>query len=616
MNPLDWLISLLPHPRRRRRNSTVSSTVPVAATHQPQQNQRQPRIARSDPARGEVLKPDQAQPLARKRPSTSPPVPAFLEPAFESEQAGQPAAQPASRAAWPRVVMAGLVVVSMVLVGSMLYAVSRPAPSASLVLPSATAVATQVKILPIGIDLTITPTAFKPATRPPEQPIATPTADITKALPTPRTLQDTYSVQPNDSLNIIASKYNVDVQDLVEANKITNPDHLEVGQSLVIPVVTPRAPGPGFKIIPDSELILSPHTVGLSVQHLVDQFGGYLSRYSEKVDDRQTSGADILERISIEYSVNPRILMAVLDYQSGWVTQSSTPDNRRDYPMGHLNAARKGLYRQLAWAANLLNQGYYQWKSSDLSRFTLTDGTSVAVYNGINPGTVGIQNLMSKLYGRSGWEKAVSVNGVYAAYAHLFGYPFDYAYEPLVPKDLTQPNFRLPIEDGTVWNFTGGPHGCWGDGSAWGALDFAPPGEGAGCAPHAAWVTAVADGLVVRSENGVVVLDLDGDGSEQTGWTILYLHIATNGRVKLGAQLKAGDRIGHPSCEGGLSNGTHVHIARRYNGEWIAAEGSQPFVMDGWAAESAGVEYYGYMRRNDQVVEAWDRMVPANQIFR
>jgi hypothetical protein len=35
--------------------------------------------------------------------------------------------------------------------------------------------------------------------------------------------------------------------------------------------------------------------------------------------------------------------------------------------------------------------------------------------------------------------------------------------------------------------------------------------------------------------------------------------------------VKTGDRIGHPSCEGGAANATHVHIARRYNGEWIPA---------------------------------------------
>ena len=39
------------------------------------------------------------------------------------------------------------------------------------------------------------------------------------------------------------------------------------------------------------------------------------------------------------------------------------------------------------------------------------------------------------------------------------------------------------------------------------------------------------------------------------------------------------DRIGHASCEGGVSTGTHLHFARKYNGEWVLADGPLPFVL-------------------------------------
>ncbi|MBP7227520.1 MAG: M23 family metallopeptidase, partial [Longilinea sp.] len=151
---------------------------------------------------------------------------------------------------------------------------------------------------------------------------------------------------------------------------------------------------------------------------------------------------------------------------------------------------------------------------------------------------------------------------------------------------------------------------------AWAALDFAPPGEPQGCVVSENWVTAVADGVVTYAGDGVVILDLDGDGFEQTGWSIFYLHIDSYQRVKAGTRVRAGDRLGHPSCEGGVSKATHVHIARRYNGEWISADGALPFVMDGWVAQSAGVAYDGVLVRGEQVVEAWDRFLPENQIRR
>jgi murein DD-endopeptidase MepM/ murein hydrolase activator NlpD len=126
----------------------------------------------------------------------------------------------------------------------------------------------------------------------------------------------------------------------------------------------------------------------------------------------------------------------------------------------------------------------------------------------------------------------------------------------------------------------------------------------------------MADGLIVRSENGIVVQDLDGDGHEQTGWAILYMHIESRDRIPEGAHLKAGERIGHPSCEGGISSGTHVHIARRYNGEWIPADQSIPFVMDGWVSKGNGIPYDGYLLRGDQILEPCECRDPEHTIQR
>ena len=100
------------------------------------------------------------------------------------------------------------------------------------------------------------------------------------------------------------------------------------------------------------------------------------------------------------------------------------------------------------------------------------------------------------------------------------------------------------------------------------------------------------------------MLDLDGDGDERTGWNIFYLHIATDRRVPVGAQLETGDPIGYPSCEGGTSTGTHIHIARTYNGEWILAEGTLAFNLDGWTAHNGSKTYLGTLTRLSQTVTA------------
>ena len=111
----------------------------------------------------------------------------------------------------------------------------------------------------------------------------------------------------------------------------------------------------------------------------------------------------------------------------------------------------------------------------------LQDDTVVPIANTINAGTAGVQHFFSLLYGKPDWDQAVSENGLFATYQQLFGYPFDYAVEPLLPPDLTQPAMQLPFEPGDVWSFTGGPHGGWADGAGWAALDFAPPGPAGLC---------------------------------------------------------------------------------------------------------------------------------------
>jgi murein DD-endopeptidase MepM/ murein hydrolase activator NlpD len=373
---------------------------------------------------------------------------------------------------------------------------------------------------------------------------------------------------------------------------------------LTIPAPPPAPPGPDFKVIPDSELVYGPYSVLFELPAFIQQQGGFLATYAEEIDEQVFSGTQVVERVAQNYSVNPRLLLALLEHQSGWVTQPQ-PRGDLNYPMGWQDTNRKGLYRQLAWAANNLNRGYYLWRAGALATWILVDGSFVPINPTINAGTAGVQYLYSLLYDQANWETAVTDNGLAATFNALFGYPFDYAIEPLIPTDLFQPPMQLPFEPGAAWYYTGGPHGGWDTGSAWAALDFAPPGEALGCVQNEAWVTAVADGKIVRAGEGAVIQDLDGDGLEQTGWVVLYMHVETRDRVQPGTFVKAGERIGHPSCEGGVSSGTHLHLARRYNGEWIPAAHTLPFVLDGWVAQGAGNEYDGYLARAGVQIEAY-----------
>lgn len=372
--------------------------------------------------------------------------------------------------------------------------------------------------------------------------------------------------------------------------------------------------GSGFKIIPDSELVYGPASLLLNMDIYLKAKNGYLKTYQQEVDGEMLSGAEIITSVAQDYSINPRLLLALLEYQSGWVTQAAPSEI--NFPMRYYIKWYEGLYRQLVWTANELNRGYYLWRANAVTEWTLVDGNLLPVNPNINAGTAALQNYFALLYTRDIWEYDVSEEGFFATYESLFGYPFDYAIEPLIPANLSQPQLTLPFARGEAWSFTGGPHGGWDTGSGWAALDFAAPGELLGCVPSEAWTLASAPGVIVRADNGAVILDLDGDGYEQTGWVLLYMHIGTEGRVQSGSKLEVGARIGHPSCEGGMSNAAHLHFARRYNGEWIPADGNIPFVLDGWVSSGTGNDYDGYLIKGDQSVEALDGQNQINEIKR
>jgi len=443
-----------------------------------------------------------------------------------------------------------------------------------------------------------------------------PTPDSPHNIPGLRIVEEQHIVQFGETLGIIAQHYNVPLGLIAQANQITNINILSVGQQLVIPAPNPTSIGTGFKIISDSELIAGPNTANFDIAGFIQEKNGYLHHHEEEVDGKLLKGNQIVKFIARDYSVNPKILLALLEYQSKWVTDPNPRTKTLQYPMGWHETWREGLYLQLAWAADTLNRGYYGWRENDFASWTLTDYSVVPVNPTINSGTAAVQYFFSVLYGYKTWERIVSQDGFTNIYNELFGYPFSNPYEPVIPDDLVQPAMQLPFERDVVWAYTSGPHGGWGDGSTWAALDFAPFGDSRGCFMSDYWIVAVADGLIVRSKDGAVVQDLDSDGKEQTGWTVLYMHVETRDRVNEGRYLKAGERIGHPSCEGGFSNGTHVHLSRRYNGEWISADGEIPFVLDGWTSASAGNIYDGYLTKGSTRLEAYNGSSAINAIQR
>lgn len=467
---------------------------------------------------------------------------------------------------------------------------------------------------------------LSPSTSTPQ--IIGPTQDqpipIVKVEPTKQN-RNIYRTQPGDTLVAVANRFGIlpaEIQCLDPESDVCITHETEDGAQIANPfrvnptglipsgeeLILELPPGklsPETWLIPDSAIVHAASEIGFEAGVFLDGTEGSLRDHRQYLMlNAWNSAGDIIQLVAIENSINPKLLLALLEYQCGCVLEnpefppSLEPFLRAEEP------PRKDLYGQLVWAVHQLSLGYYGWRAGSLTTVTLLDGVEIQVNPTLNAGTAALQVLFARLYGLEKWQEALDPEtGFSALYREMFGNPW--VDEILLfPGNPIQPTLSLPFELGTIWSYTGGPHQAYEGNGPLAALDFAPKSSAAGCLPSDAWVIAAADGLIVRSEFGVVIQDLDGDGFEQTGWNVLYLHLETRDRVPVGTFVNAGDPLGHPSCEGGRANGTHLHIARKFNGEWIpAGSGPFPFELSGWIAQDGEAIYKGTLHRgSDEII--------------
>lgn len=452
-----------------------------------------------------------------------------------------------------------------------------------------------------------------PAGTPTALPEGVPTVDASLPEPTPLPTRPPYGpgemvdyiAQTGDTLPALAVRFNTTVREIRLANPQIPGDATTMppGMPMKIPIYYEALWGSPYQIIPDSLFINGPAQIGFSAAEFVLQQPGWFKTYHVYAGGKERYGGELIDHIAENFSVSPRLLLALLEYQTGALSQTKTPDPLPSYLLGQRGSKYIGLYNQLIWAANTLNNAYYGWRTGRLDSFEHLDGRIERPDPWQNAATVALQFYYTRMLPRSAYDRATHANGFAATYQKLFGDPW-VDVQAHIPVSLNQPEMHLPFLPGKTWAYTGGPHTNWGEGDPLTALDFAPPSVAGGCSESQDWATAVADGIIARTGDASAVLDLDGDGDERTGWVVFYLHLANQGLIRTGTLVKTGDPLGHPSCEGGTATGTHVHIARKYNGEWIPADGTLAFDLEGWIAGNGAQEYLGSLTRFSKTVYA------------
>ena len=145
-----------------------------------------------------------------------------------------------------------------------------------------------------------------------------------------------YIAQTGDSLPAIASHFNTTVDEILAANSFIPADATTMppGMPMKIPIYYQPFWGSQYQIIPDSLFINGPAQVGFDTSAFVSQQPGWLNGYTEYAFDDNRTGAEIIDYVAINFSISPRLLFTLLEYQAGALSLPSIPEEIRRISAG------------------------------------------------------------------------------------------------------------------------------------------------------------------------------------------------------------------------------------------------------------------------------------------
>jgi murein DD-endopeptidase MepM/ murein hydrolase activator NlpD len=341
--------------------------------------------------------------------------------------------------------------------------------------------------------------------------------------------------------------------------------------------VRPAAAAP--PLISDGQFVWGPNAAGFDPHAYLQSRGSPLLPYAEH-----------LALWSDYSSVNPQVVLAVLEVQLGWVsslTASVAP--------GQVESQIETTAMELAAA---FYEHLYIWgarrpegQSPPAGPLILFDnGTAQLLDPATSSGSYAIARVLGSGPAQDGLQAQAVTAGETERFTQVFGSLFpavdlldesnQITPQAAPPSDLLQ--FPFPL--GATW-VASGPH-SWNGGSyppPFSSLDFFT--GGATCSnPPNLYAVAAATGAANRPYGYNCWLELD----HGAGWVTSYYHLRN---LYSGAPLSRNGKLGTIACElcaGGFSTGPHVHFSLKYNGAYASLEGVK---LSGWTVHVGAIPY-------------------------
>lgn len=354
-------------------------------------------------------------------------------------------------------------------------------------------------------------------------------------------------------------------------------------------------PTPERRFLSMDELVYAPDFDSVAIQNYLTAAGGDLADVSLYVDGRRYPFAEALIGQTLYYSVSPKIILALIEYQADLVTQPNQPSERYTWAVGYAGESGRfaGFGAQLRWATRELFYARRDLPTRPALRFA--DG-EVAAPAYLSNAQYVVARLLAPTIRSDRLDVALwQFNDTYE---RLFGgLPVQVPVGTTPPAILQWP-LQQPVPISSFFDH-GGPFltrdTAAGIVTYWGntETDMAFAYNG-----HDGWdyaaappdlVLAAAAGTVIfagiaddNCDTRAVIVD-HGDDLRTLYWHLSEITVDVGQPVTAGAQLGV---VGNTGC----SKGPHLHFGVQYRGVGIDPYGWCSNTPDPWATHPAGIK--------------------------
>jgi murein DD-endopeptidase MepM/ murein hydrolase activator NlpD len=336
------------------------------------------------------------------------------------------------------------------------------------------------------------------------------------------------------------------------------------------------------------------------IEALFEEYGSTLATRRFGIGHRSQSFAEVLVGLSSLYSLNPGVLLALIEAQSSLISDPNPGTDQVAWAVGYRGdgGGRRGLYGQLRWAAREMRYALVDYSlayGGEPAPLRFADGSELEVGADLPLSRYVLARLLAPTTTPD--QLGPRMDRLVNTYARLFGDPRE---PPLDWPAPAEPFLHMPMEapmrvtsffdhDTPFLRENGSTHTFWGraetdmafayDGHTGWDYAMAPPDR----------VLAAADGMVVfagNSDDGCATPSQGVIIDHGNGYRTLYWHLARID-VELGQPVVHGDVLGIAG-DSGCAFGAHLHLQVQYLGRDVDPYGWCGSEPDPWALKPAG----------------------------